>query len=124
MEAGAHNPKPKVIGGKGKGGSTQRNVGKRKADVDTPKLPCLNWTLGNDFCKHTEACRYSHAEPKGGGGSIKTTLATTVKRAKKNKVKFNTVVVVTGDDNNNRRSTKKKGTRSWENESVVVSDHL
>ena len=57
------------------------------------------------------------------GGSIKTTIATMVKRAKKNKVKFNTVVVVTVDDNNKRRSTKKKGTRSWENESVV-SDHL
>jgi hypothetical protein len=40
MEARAHNPKPKVKSGKGKGGSTQQNVGKRKADVDTSNLPC------------------------------------------------------------------------------------
>jgi hypothetical protein len=42
MEAGAHNLKPNKKGGKGKGGTTQRNAGKKKADVDMSKLPCHN----------------------------------------------------------------------------------
>ena len=85
METGAHYPKSKGKGGKGKGGTTQRNAGKRKADVDTSKLPCHNWSRGNGFCKYAEACRYSHAGPKGRSAN-KTTLATTVKRAKKIKL--------------------------------------
>jgi hypothetical protein len=50
-------------GGKGKGGSTQRNLGKRKAD-DTSKLPCHNWSRGNGFCKYADASRYNHDGPK------------------------------------------------------------
>ncbi len=66
IEAGGKNQAPPKKGGKGKGGTTQRNAGKRKADVDTSKLPCHNWSRGNGFYKYADACRYSHAGPKGG----------------------------------------------------------
>ncbi len=72
-------------GGKGKGGSTQRNLGKRKAE-DTSKLPCHNWSRGNGFCKDADACRYSHDGPKG-GGTTSTTKAVTHKRIKTEKNK-------------------------------------
>jgi hypothetical protein len=71
MEKGA---KPQNKGGKGKGGSTQRNLGKRKSGTDTSKLPCHNWSRG----------RYSHDGPKG-GGTTSTTMAVTNKRIKKGK---------------------------------------
>jgi hypothetical protein len=63
MGSGLKNPKPQAKGkkgGKGKGGSTQRNLGKRKAD-DTSKLPRHYWSRGNGFCKYADACRYRFA---------------------------------------------------------------
>ena len=74
-ESGA---KPQNKGGKGKGGSTQRNLGTRKSGADTSKLPCHNWSRGNGICKYAEACRYSHDGPKG-GGTTSTTMAVTNK---------------------------------------------
>ena len=88
-------------GGKGKGGSTQRNAGKRKADGDLSKLPCHNWSRGNGFCKYADACRYSHSGPKGGGAN-KTSLATTEKQPKKKKVKL-TAMAVTSSNGSKRR---------------------
>ena len=88
MEVGTKNPRPQTKekkGGKGKGGSTQRNLGKRKAE-DTSKLPCHNWSRGNGFCKYADACRYSHDGPKG-GGTTSTTKAVTHKRIKTEKNK-------------------------------------
>ena len=41
MESGA---KPQNKGGKGKGGSTQRNLGKSKSGADASKMPCHNWS--------------------------------------------------------------------------------
>ena len=73
-ESGTMNPRPQAKvkkGGKGKGGSTQRNRGKRKAE-DTSKLPCRNWSRGNGFCKYAGACRYSYDGPKGGGTTWST----------------------------------------------------
>jgi hypothetical protein len=66
IDGGTKNPNPQRKGGKGKGGATQRNLGKRKADGDTSKLPCHNWARGNGFCKYADNCRYSHSGPKGG----------------------------------------------------------
>jgi hypothetical protein len=92
MEGGTKKAAPQRKGGKGKGGSTQRNLGKRKAEVDTSRLPCHNWTRGNGFCKYAENCRYSHSGPQAGDGKS-TALAATVKREKKAKVKKSSLVV-------------------------------
>ena len=81
MESGA---KPRNKGGKGKGGSTQRNLGKRKSEADTSTLPCHNWSRGNGFCKYANACRYSHDGPKG-GGTTSTTMVVTKKKSKQEK---------------------------------------
>jgi hypothetical protein len=89
MESGA---KPRNKGGKGKGGSTQRNLGKRKSEADTSTLPCHNWSRGNGFCKYADACRYSHDGPKG-GGTTSTTMAVTNKRIKQEKNKKPSLVI-------------------------------
>ena len=89
--------------------------------MDTSKLPCYDWSRGNGFCKYAEACRYSHAGPKGSSAN-KTTLATTVKRAKKNKVKF-TSLAVSSSETKRAKGTSNEGNRSWEDESND-SDHL
>jgi hypothetical protein len=94
MENGTRNPKPQAKGkkgGKGKGGSTQRNLGKRKAD-DTSKLPCHNWSRGNGFCKYAGACRYSHDGPKGGSNQS-TTMAVTTKTINKEKINKPSLVI-------------------------------
>ena len=94
LEGGSKNPNPQKKGGKGKGGSTQRNAGKRGTGVDTSKLPCLNRSRGNGFCKYAEACRYSHAGPKGGKST--TLTVTTKKERKANKRKA--ALVITGQE--------------------------
>ncbi len=63
----------------------------------------------NGFCKYAEACRYSHAGPKGGSAN-KTTLATTVKRVKKNKVKL-TSLAVSSSKNKRAKGTSNEGNR-------------
>ena len=117
-ESGTMNPRPQAKvkkGGKGKGGSTQRNRGKRKAE-DTSKLPCHNWSRGNGFCKYADACRYSHDGPKG-GGTTSTTMAVTNKRIKLEKNKKPSLVIT-------EKGGKKNGREVSLSESSDEEDHL
>jgi hypothetical protein len=116
LEGGSKNPNPQKKGGKGKGGSTQRNAGKRRTEVDTSKLPCHNWSRGNGFCKYAEACRYSHSGPKGGSGKS-ITLTATLKKEKKSKKSKAALVITNQDDEKSRKSV------CWESNSED-SDHL
>jgi hypothetical protein len=106
-EAGTKKPNPQRKGSKGKGGSTQRNLGKRKAVVDTLKLPCHNWTRGNGFCKYAENCRYSHSGPQA-GGEKGTALASTVKREKKANIMKSSLVVTKKGERIARSEGKKE----------------
>ena len=117
-ESGTMNPRPQAKvkkGGKGKGGSTQRNLGKRKAE-DTSKLPCRNWSRGNGFCKYAGACRYSHDGPKG-GGTTSTTMAVTNKRIKLEKNKKPSLVIT-------EKGGEKNGREVSLSESSDEEDHL
>ena len=117
-ESGTMNPRPQAKvkkGGKGKGGSTQRNRGKRKAE-DTSELPCRNWSRGNGFCKYAGACRYSYDGPKG-GGTTSTTMAVTNKRIKLEKNKKPSLVIT-------EKGGKKNGREVSLSESSDEEDHL
>jgi hypothetical protein len=124
MENGSKNPMPQATGkkgGKGKGGSTQRNLGKRKAD-DTSKLPCHNWSRGNGFCKYADACRYSHDGPKGGSNQS-TTMAVTTKKIKKEKKNKPSLVITEYEGDGEEHNNSHNKTVSWKNEEVE-EDHL
>jgi hypothetical protein len=122
MVRGTLSPKLKERrGGKGKGGSTQRILGKRKVD-DTSKLPCHNWSRGNGFCKYADACRYSHDGPKGGSNQS-TTMAVTTKKINKEKKNKPSLVITEYESDEEEHDNSHNKTVSWKNE-LDEEDHL